>query len=132
AGIILMPVFYVLGVFVYRFYYSSFERHGSDTAVRGLSFVFGLAFVLEAALIIGFGVDQYAVRAPYIGNSIALGEMRIPLRMVVACGLGLVLTLLVTVYLSRTFTGRALKAVAQDEGALLLVGADPIKIKRIG
>ncbi len=132
AGIILMPVFYVLGLFVYRFYYVSFERHGSDTAVRGLAFFFGLSFVLEAGLIIGFGVDQYAVRAPYIGNSISLGEMRIPLRMLVACGLGLLLTLLVTVYLSRTFTGRALKAVAQDEGALLLVGANPVKIKRIG
>ncbi len=132
AGLILMPVFYVLGLLVYRFYHFSFERHGSDTAVRGLAFFFGLSFVVEAALIIVFGVDQYMVEAPYIGSSFAFGEMRIPLRMLVACGIGLVLTGGITLYLSRTFTGRALKAVAQDEGALLLLGADPVKIKRTG
>ena len=35
-----------------------------------------------------------------------------------------------TLYLSRTFTGRAIKAVAQDETALRLMGADPVRIKQ--
>jgi branched-chain amino acid transport system permease protein len=34
-------------------------------------------------------------------------------------------------YLSRTFVGRAIMAVSQDQGALALMAADPIKIKRI-
>ena len=34
-------------------------------------------------------------------------------------------------YLSRTFIGRAINAVAQDQGALALMAADPIRIKRI-
>src|SRR5947209_4129872 len=35
-----------------------------------------------------------------------------------------------TVYLSKTFTGRAIKAVAQDEPALRLMGANPVRIKQ--
>jgi branched-chain amino acid transport system permease protein len=35
-----------------------------------------------------------------------------------------------TLYLARTFTGRAIKAVAQDEPALRLMGADPVRIKQ--
>jgi branched-chain amino acid transport system permease protein len=35
------------------------------------------------------------------------------------------------VYLSRTFVGRAIKAVSQDQGALALMAANPIAIKRI-
>ena len=35
------------------------------------------------------------------------------------------------IYLSRTFIGRAIKAVSQDQGALALMAANPIKIKRI-
>jgi branched-chain amino acid transport system permease protein len=35
------------------------------------------------------------------------------------------------IYLSRTFTGRAIMAVAQDQLALRLMAADPIRIKRI-
>src|SRR2546430_4758370 len=62
---------------------------------------------------------------------IALGEeMRWPMRRVVAFGMALVLTLLLGVYLSKTFTGRAIKAEAQDEPALRLMGANPVRIKQ--
>jgi branched-chain amino acid transport system permease protein len=40
------------------------------------------------------------------------------------------LTAALALYLARSFTGRAIKAVAQDEGALRLMGADPVRIKR--
>src|SRR5438128_3691458 len=35
AGIVLMPVFFVIGVLVYRFYYETFEKRGSEAGVRG-------------------------------------------------------------------------------------------------
>src|SRR4051812_15954953 len=130
AGIVLMPAFFVLGVVIYRFYYETFERRGSEAGVRGLAFFFGLAFIIEVGLILGFGVDQRTVHAPYIGSSLALGDYRIPYRMLVAFGVALVLTATLTVYLSRTFTGRAIKAVAQDEPALRLMGANPVRIKQ--
>ena len=78
SGVVLMPAFFVLGVLIYRFYYETFERRGSDAGVRGLAFFFGLAFIIEVGLILGFGVDQRTVHAPYIGSSLALGEYRIP------------------------------------------------------
>ena len=130
AGVILMPAFFVLGILIYRFYYETFERRGADAAVRGLAFFFGLAFIIEVGLILLFGVDQRAVQAPYIGSSWALGEYRIPYRMLVAFGVALVLTFVLTLYLSKTFTGRAIKAVAQDEPALRLMGANPVRIKQ--
>jgi len=70
------------------------------------------------------------VQAPYIGSSWQLGDYRIPYRMLVAFGVALVLTFALTLYLSKTFTGRAIKAVAQDEPALRLMGANPVRIKQ--
>ena len=32
---LLMPVFFVLGIAVYRFYYETFEKRGTDAGVRG-------------------------------------------------------------------------------------------------
>jgi len=130
SGVLLMPVFFVLGVLVYRFYYESFERRGTEAGVRGLAFFFGLAFIIEIGLILVFGVDQRTVEAAYIGESLELGEYRIPYRMLVAFGVALVLTASLTIYLSKTFTGRAIKAVAQDEPALRLMGANPVRIKQ--
>jgi branched-chain amino acid transport system permease protein len=130
SGVILMPVFFVVGILLYRFYYESFEKRGTEAGVRGLAFFFGIAFIVEIGLILVFGVDQRSVQAAYIGSSLRLGDYRIPYRMLVAFGVALVLTLALTVYLSKTFTGRAIKAVAQDEGALRLMGVNPVSIKQ--
>jgi branched-chain amino acid transport system permease protein len=130
AGIVLMPVFFLLGVGVYRFYYESFEKRGTEAGVRGLAFFFGIAFIIEVGLILLFGVDQRMVQAPYIGTSLSLFGYRIPYRLVVAFGVALILTAALTIYLSKTFLGRAIKAVAQDEPALRLMGANPVRIKQ--
>jgi branched-chain amino acid transport system permease protein len=130
AGVVLMPLFFVVGVLLYRFYYETFEKRGTEAGVRGLAFFFGIAFIIEVGLILVFGVDQRTVAAPYIGSSLVLGEYRIPYRMLVAFGVALVLTFSLSIYLSKTFTGRAIKAVAQDEPALRLMGANPVRIKQ--
>jgi branched-chain amino acid transport system permease protein len=130
AGLMITPLFFLFGLLAYRLYYETFERRGSDAGVRGIAFFFGIAFIIEVAIIIRFGVDQRTVQAFYIGKSVELFDIRIPMRMVVAFGMALVLSIALTLYLSRTFLGRAIRAVAQDQAALRLMGADPIAIKQ--
>ena len=130
AGLLLTPVFFLFGLGMYRLYYETFEKRGSDAGVRGIAFFFGIAFIIEVLIIIMFGVDQRTVQAPYIGKSIEVFSMRIPMRLIVAFVVALVLTLALTLYLSRTFTGRAIRAVAQDAEALRLMGANPVRIKQ--
>src|SRR3982751_6512905 len=91
SGVLLMPLFFVLGILIYRFYYETFEKRGTDAGVRGLAFFFGLAFIIEVGLILMFGVDQRSVEAPYIGKSLAFGDYRLPWRMIVAFGVALTL-----------------------------------------
>lgn len=131
SGMLLMPIFFLLGMGLYRFYYETFEKRGSDAGVRGLGFFFGIAFIIEVALILVFGVDQRTVRAGYIGSSLEIGDYRFPYRMLMAFAVALLLTLVLTIYFSKTFNGRAIKAVGQDESALRLMGANPVKIKQL-
>ena len=130
AGLAITPLFFLLGLFAYRLYHETFERRGTDAAVRGIAFFFGIAFIVEVLIILQFGVDQRSVTAPYIGRSWRVGDLRIPYRQLVAFAVALSLTAVLTLYLSRTFMGRAIRAVAQDEVALRLMGADPLKVKQ--
>ena len=50
--------------------------------------------------------------------------------MLVSFAVALALTVLLTTYMSRTFTGRAIRAVAQDPVALAMMGADPTVVKQ--
>ncbi|MES1155463.1 MAG: branched-chain amino acid ABC transporter permease, partial [Pseudorhodoplanes sp.] len=54
-----------------------------------------------------------------------------PLRLLVPCIVSLVLFGAIEVFITRTFIGRAIMAVSQDQMALQLMGVDPIRIKRI-
>jgi branched-chain amino acid transport system permease protein len=130
AGVLFLPVFFVLGVAVYRVYYASFEKTGEES-LRGLVFFFGIVFIIEVGLLLQYGVDYRMVEASYLGQSIHLGPLGIAFRLLIPCLVALALTLALSLLLSKTFFGRAIKAVSQDMGALRLMGADPIRIKDI-
>jgi branched-chain amino acid transport system permease protein len=130
VSILMLPVFYALGALIYQVYYLSFEKRGQES-LRGLAFFFGLLFVTEVTLILVFGVDYRYVEAAYIGPSIHIGIVDLPLRMLVPCISALALFGAIELFITRTFTGRAIMAVSQDQQALQLMGVDPIRIKRI-
>src|SRR5438067_4432196 len=129
-SIIVVPAFYLLGAGVYQVYYESFEKYGQES-LRGLSLFFVLLLVSEVALILVFGVDYRYVEAWYIGPSWHFGAIDLPLRMLVPCLAALALFAALQLFLSYTFIGRAISAVAQDQLALQLMGASPTRIKRI-
>ena len=130
VSIVVLPAFYALGAAVYQIYYVSFEKHGQES-LRGLAFFFGLLFITEVMLILVFGVDYRYVQAAYIDQTLRFGFVDLPLRMLVPCILALLMLALLQYFLSRTFIGRAIMAVSQDQLALQLMAADPVKIKRI-
>jgi branched-chain amino acid transport system permease protein len=130
VAIVTLPAFYLLGAAVYQIYYVAFERRGQE-ALRGLAFFFGLLFITEVALILVFGVDYRYVQAPYIGPTWRIGFADFPLRMLVPCVVSVLLVVALQLYLTRTFMGRAVMAVAQDQLALRLLAVDPIRVKRI-
>jgi len=129
-SIMALPAFYALGAAIYQVYYVSFEKRGQDS-LRGLAFFFGILFITEVVLVLVFGVDYRYVQAAYMETSWHVGIVDLPLRMLVPCLMSLVMLASLQLFLTRTFTGRAIMAVAQDQLALQLMAADPIRIKRI-
>jgi len=130
AGLAFTPVFYLIGVAVYRVYYVSFEKKGQES-LRGLVFFFGVLFIIEVGLTLKYGVDYRLVEAKYIGENLRLGPVSLALRLLVPCVVAILLTLGLHLYLTTTFLGRAIKAVSQDGLALRLMGADPVKVKDV-
>jgi branched-chain amino acid transport system permease protein len=130
SAIVMLPVFYLLGTAIYQVYYVAFEKRGQE-ALRGLAFFFGLLFITEVGLILVFGVDYRYVEAAYIGPTWRIGFLDFPLRMLVPCVVSLLMVLGLQLFLTKSFIGRAIQAVAQDQLALQLLAANPIRIKRM-
>ena len=129
VGLVFMPIFFLLGIGMYRFYYVCFERTGQES-LSGLAYFFGIMFIIEVLLILVYGVDYRNVQADYVGKTLWIGIVGLPYRMLVPFIAATVITGGVYLYLSKTYLGRAILAVSQDRVALQLMGADPIKVKQ--
>jgi branched-chain amino acid transport system permease protein len=81
-------------------------------------------------MILAFGVDLKSVSAPYVGKSLAVGNLTMPFRLIVPFVLGLAAGLMMWLFLSKTRTGLAIRAVAHDADALRIIGLSPAQAKR--
>jgi branched-chain amino acid transport system permease protein len=128
VSIVLSPLFFALGLVIYRVYYLCFERRGQES-LRGLAFFFGILFITEVALVLIFGVDYRLIETSYTSTTLRFGVVDFPLRLVVPFAVSMVMVIGVQVFLSRTFFGRAVLAVAQDQLALRLMAINPVRVK---
>ncbi len=130
VSILALPLFYLLGAAVYQIYYVAFEKRGQES-LRGLAFFFGILFIAEVVLVLTFGVDYRSVNAPYIGQSLDIGILEFPYRLLVPALAAMAMFLGLQIFLGRSFIGRAVMAVSQDPQALRLMAVNPTRIKRI-
>jgi len=128
ACVVLAPAFFALGAVIYRIYYVCFEKRGQES-LRGLAFFFGILFITEVALVLAFGVDYRMVRAAYSDTTWHWGVVDFPLRLVVPFVVSLAMVGAIEAFLTRTFFGRAVLAVAQDALALRLLGVNTFRVK---
>ena len=128
TSVVLSPLFFALGLLLYRIYYLCFEKRGQES-LRGLAFFFGVLFITEVTLVLVFGVDYVQARTAYTDTTWRLAEVDFPLRLVVPFFVSLAMVIGLQFYLTRTFFGRAVLAVAQDQLALRLMGVDPVRVK---
>src|SRR5689334_17888654 len=101
ASVVLSPLFFALGMVVYRVYYVCFEKRGQES-LRGLAFFFGILFITEVALVLVFGVDYRMVRAAYSETTWRLGPVDFPLRLVVPFVVSVAMVLGIELFLTRT------------------------------
>jgi len=128
VSVAVSPLFFLLGMVLYRIYYICFERRGQES-LRGLAFFFGILFITEVALVLIFGVDYRMVSTRYGDVTWRLGPVDFPMRLVVPFLVAMVMVIGVQLFLTHTFFGRAVLAVAQDQLALRLMGVNPVRVK---
>jgi branched-chain amino acid transport system permease protein len=130
ASVIFAPGFYLVGMIFYQTYFVCFERRGRGNTLQSFTFFFGIAMVLEVALILAVGVDLRSVDVAYIGKSLTLGIITMPYRFIIPFLIGSVVGAGMWLFLTRTHMGLAIRAVAHDDNALRIVALNPAQVKR--
>ena len=130
VAVVLSPLFFALGMALYRIYYVCFEKRGQES-LRGLAFFFGILFITEVTLVLVFGVDYRMVNTVYGDVTWRAGDIDLPMRLFVPFLVSIAMVVGVQLSLTHTFFGRAVLAVAQDQLALRLMGVNPVRVKEL-
>ncbi|WP_285100436.1 branched-chain amino acid ABC transporter permease [Promicromonospora sp. MEB111] len=137
AVVVVVPVFAVLGYAVQRglFNPALAQVRGSDSARQGsrgagelapLLVSFGVAVALTSLLQEVFSADTRKIPTGDLASAgVPLGPLSVGLLPLITLVVAAAVIAAVQVFLARTATGRAMRAVADDAGAAAMYGVDP-------
>ena len=108
-----------LGILIFRGLFARVAPQGPSMTVL-LSF--GLALIFEGALNLLFGNQFKSIQTSYSLNSVTLGSIVFPLTQIIACTIAAITLGLMYVYLKTSWSGRALRATAQNRDGAALIG----------
>lgn len=120
--LITMPLLFCFGVLVQRFLFRPI-LHAPDLAQ--IFMTVGISVVLMNAALFFFTANFRTVKTAYAEWTIRLGGVALPVPRLFAFVGALLLAGLLTLFLSKTDVGKALRAVAQDREVSMLLGINP-------
>jgi branched-chain amino acid transport system permease protein len=121
AMVPLAGLFFVLGYLVQRLVIGPASR-GDDSNM--LLVTLGLSIIIENAMLAIFRSDTLTVRVPYALSMVEMGDVLLSLPRLIGFGVTLLVALLLFLLMTRTDTGRAIRAVAKERTGAALVGID--------
>lgn len=129
AGIV--PLFFVLGVAVYELLCRPLARRAREVAFASLVLTFGLAIAIENLLVVQFTADPRIMRTGYTREIVDVVGVPVTIGRLVGAGLALLTLVVVYLFLTRTYTGRAVRAVAENKEGAALSGINERRVSGI-
>lgn len=115
----------------YVLYEALLRRIGGQSFERSILLTLGLSMVLQNGAVYLFTTTPKLLQSSYTYANVVIGEVRVPVLRLFALGLGLVAFVLLYLILHRTQIGKAMRGVAQNREAAMMVGIDPRAVSRL-
>ena len=117
-----------LGYVLYEALLGSLQGEGFE---RSILLTLGLSMVLQNGAVFVFTTTPKMMQTRYSYSNVSLGDLRVPVMRLLALGLGLLAFGALYLILYRTRVGKAMRGVAQNREAALMVGIDPRAVSRL-
>ncbi len=123
--IVTMPAMFALGYVMYRYLIGKLS-YGKDENI--LLITLGLSIVIENLALMFFSGDSRTISMSYSDKMFEVGPLLVGLPKVISFVAAMIMCALLGVFMSRTDTGRAIRAVAKERMGARLVGIDVDKV----
>ena len=118
--IITVPLMFIIGVVLQTVLINRVMLQGSEPA---LLVTFGLSIILQDLFLLLFTADAQRANVPYNTKTIPLFDnLYIPVLDLIVFAISLATILILTIFLRKTYMGRAIRATSDDTTAATLMG----------
>jgi branched-chain amino acid transport system permease protein len=126
--LIILPLFFGVGLVIQR---TTIQPILSAPPLNQIFMTVGLSMVLQNAALFFWKADYRTVKTSYSGLSLKTSGLMINFPRLVAFALAMVLIAALLVFLKKTFTGMAIRALAQERKAAMLMGINVYRTYQI-
>ena len=121
--LIISPGFFVLGLVLYKILFDPLKHFPEGQKTKNsLLISFGLLLILSNLATMLWTADERSVTPAYAGLVLQVFGIRIPYIGIGAVGFSLVVTILLDIFLDKTYLGKAIRAASQDHEAAAMMG----------
>ena len=118
---------YLVGIVTYRLLVRRLPR-GAAGGVQSLLLLFGVWLILRNAAYLLFTGNDQTLRTSYSTLAVGIGSALVSVNRIAVFGVAIVILIVLHLLLTRTYVGKAIRAVAQNPDSCTLVG---IPVERI-
>ena len=126
AMVVVVPIFFVIGALMQMFF------HVVDVdEFKSLIITFGIFIILQSLIQTVWSADFRRIGIelnPYATQSISFGGVAFPVSQLIAFVAAVLIAVGMSLLLSRTYFGKAVRAVAQDRSMARAYGVDPRRV----
>jgi branched-chain amino acid transport system permease protein len=127
----IVPAFFVTGVALQEGLFRPLAKRAEEFAFASLVLTFGLAIVLENLMVVVFSADPRLLRTEYTAMTFDILGVPVTGGRLVGAGLAVLTLVVLFVFLTRTYTGRAVRAVAQNAQGAAISGINERRVSAI-
>ncbi|HHU85560.1 MAG: branched-chain amino acid ABC transporter permease [Pelotomaculaceae bacterium] len=128
---IAMPILFFIGCLIQNYMINRLVEVDSILPENQVLLTVGIMLVLTETMRLMFKSDYRSVSTSYSSSTVMLGDMSISVPMVIGFIIAMAFTFLLHLFLTRTDTGRAIRATAQDRDAAVYMGVNSSRITMI-
>jgi branched-chain amino acid transport system permease protein len=109
--------------------YGWVSRIRQDRELNSLLLTFGIGIILTNAMLLFWKADIRSAKTAWLQEPVVIGPLYSVRGELVFCAAGLILIVALWWWLTRTWAGRALRAVASDRETARLMGIEPHRLE---
>lgn len=128
--VVVVPVFFLLGLVLHGLLYEKIQR-ADDPEVASFLVFFGCSLIITSLILQIWKADPRSTPFPFETISVFIGPIFIPMGRLISAGICLLVILFLSLFLYRTYMGKAIRAIIENREAVSILGIDVKRVSAI-